>query len=282
MPEYPLTARMSEPKQNVWFLPREHGATAMLFIPIVCAAILAREWRWAELATLTTAFAALAAKDPMVILARQRLVWKQRHPETSAAQRWFVGWMVVLILSGLALLRAWPIRAILPMGLGVAVFSVLAIAVNVKNRQRSTLFQIASAAALTSSSLAISLSATATIAPWCWWLWLLLALQATAGILVVHARLDARIAIRGTAPASNQFRRAAVVSLTVLTGAAVTAAILGHDWIALALLLAVGGYGYDLLQQRSPAALQLSLKKVGQRALALSSLFAFLLIIGFW
>ncbi len=45
-----------------WFLPREHGATAMLLTPIVCAAILVREWRWCELATLTAAFAALAVR----------------------------------------------------------------------------------------------------------------------------------------------------------------------------------------------------------------------------
>jgi len=52
------------------------------------------------------------------------------------------------------------------------------------------------------------LSATGAIAPWCWGLWLLLAMQATAGILVVHARLDARIAariaLRGTAAGSER------------------------------------------------------------------------------
>src|ERR1017187_10659867 len=91
------------PGSSSWFLPREHGATAMLLIPIVCVAILAREWRWSELATLTAAFAALAAKDPMVVLARQRLVWKRGHPETAAAARRLAGWIVILILSGLAL-----------------------------------------------------------------------------------------------------------------------------------------------------------------------------------
>ncbi len=151
-----------------------------------------------ELATLFAAFAALAAKDPVVVLARQRLVWKQPHPETAEAAKWLAGWTAVLVVCGIVLRghlaahrdrrdgpgrlppsRRWPV------------------AVNVKNRQRSTLFQIASAAALTSSSLATSLSATGTIPRWCWWLWLLLAMQATAGILVVHARLDARIAARG-------------------------------------------------------------------------------------
>ena len=173
----------------------------MLLTPMVCVAILARQWRWTELATLTAAFAALAAKDPLVVLARQHLVWKQPHPETAAAARWFAGWMAILILSGFVLAATWPVKAIVVMGLGVGIFSAAAVAINVKNRQRSTLFQIASAAALTSSSLAISLSATGVIAPWCWWLWLLMAMQAAAGILVVHARLDARIASRGTAPA---------------------------------------------------------------------------------
>jgi hypothetical protein len=109
-----------------------------------------------------------------------------------------------------------------------------------------------------------------------------MAMQATAGILVVHARLDAHIALRGTAPASERFRRAAQVSLGALTCAAVAAAILGRGWIAVALLVLVMGYWYDLRGQKYPAALRIPLKTVGQRALALSSLFSVLLIIGFW
>jgi len=269
-------------KQTTWFLPREHGATAMLFIPIVCAAILSRTWRWTELAILTAAFAALAAKDPMVVLARQHFVWIQQHPETAIALRWFAGWCVLLAASGLILLASWPFTATVSLGLGVGLFSVLAIAINVKNRQRSTLFQIVSTFALTSSSLAASLSATGAIAPWCWTLWLLLALQATAGILAVHARLDARIALRSTAPARENYRRAAQTSLMVLVGAAAAAIVLRRGFIALALVIAALGYAYDLHRQRSPEALQLPLKSIGQQALALSSLYAILLIIGLW
>ncbi|MBZ5609228.1 MAG: YwiC-like family protein [Acidobacteriia bacterium] len=271
-----------EPHPKTRFLPREHGATAMLLTPIVCAAILAHQWRWTELATLVAAIAALSAKDPLVVLARQRLVWKQPHPETAAALRSFAGWTLILILCGIVLAARWPLTAIVALGSGVGVFSVLAVAINVKNRQRSTLFQIASAAALTSSSLATSLSATGSIAGWCWWLWLLLAMQATAGILVVHARLDARIASRGTAPAAEGYRRAAQVALGVLACGAIAAAVLGRFWIALALLVAAAGYGYDLRGQRDRVALQLPLKRVGQRALALSSLYAVLVIIGLW
>jgi hypothetical protein len=271
-----------EPHLSIRFLPREHGATAMLLTPIICVAILAREWRWSELATLTAAFAALAAKDPMVVLARQRFVWKQRHPETAAAAQWLAGYGIILLFSGVALVATWPLKAMIVMGLGAGVFSALAVAINIKNRQRSTLFQIASAAALTSGSLAMCLSATGAIAPWCRWLYLLMAMQATAGILVVHARLDARIALRNAAPASKQFRRAAHLSLGALGCAAIIAAVFGREWIALALLAAGLSYWYDLRSQRNALSLQMPLKRVGQRALALLSLYASLLIVGFW
>jgi len=149
------------------YLPREHGATAMVITPIVCAAILARTWRWAELATLAAAFAALAAKDPLVVLMRQKFVWKQPNAATPVAARWFAGYALVLAVSGLVLLQAWPLAAVFAMGAGVVAFSLMAIWVNVRNKQRSTLFQIASAAALTSSALATSLSAIGAIAQWC-------------------------------------------------------------------------------------------------------------------
>ncbi len=274
--------QVKEQAKGVRFLPREHGATAMLFTPMVCAAILARGWRWTEIAAFTAAFAALAAKDPMVILARQWMVWKQPHSETPIAARWFAGWMVILALSGLVLLWAWPPRETVLLGLGVAAFSVMAVLVNVKNRQRSTLFQIASAVALTSSSLAVSLSATGRIETWCWWLWLFLALQAATGILVVHARLDARIALRNAAKATQEFRRKALAAVVVLAGVAAAAGVMKHSIVAMALLVAVAGYGYDLYRQREASDLQRPLTSVGQRALALSSVFSILLILGLW
>ena len=268
--------------QKVRFFPREHGATAMLITPMVCAAILARTWSWAEIATGAAAFAALAAKDPLVIVARQRLVWKQQREESAAAARWLAGWMTLLVASGLVLLATWPWKPLVAMGLGVAVFSGLAAWVNVRNRQRSTLFQIASALALTSSSLAVCVSATGGITPWCWWLWGMLALQATAGILVVHARLDARIALRGKGPASEHFRRAATVALGVMLLAASVMILGGQWWLAGALAVAAAGYWLDLRGQRDAAKLQLPLTRVGQRALALSSVYAILLIVGLW
>ena len=264
------------------YLPREHGATAMLLTPIVAVGLLAHTWHWSELAVLAAAFAAMSAKDPAVLLMRQRFVWKKPSPEASAAARWLIGWSAVLVASVAVLFATWPLRAFLAVGAGVAAFGCLAIFVNLKNRQRSTLFQIASAAALTSTSVATCLAAAGSVARWCWWFWALSALQATAGILVVHARLDARIALRKATAANPQFRRAAQVALTVLLSAAIAAAVLRHIPIALALALAAAGYAWDLKRQKNPASLQMPLKTVGQQALLLSSLYAALLIAGLW
>ena len=137
------TKTLNRPKA---YLPREHGATAMLLTPIFSVAILARAWHWSELAVLAAAFAAMSAKDPAVLLMRQRFVWKHLNPESSAASRWLLGWSVILIASLLILLATWPLKAFLGIGTGVALFGCTAIIVNLKNRQRSTLFQIASAA----------------------------------------------------------------------------------------------------------------------------------------
>lgn len=276
------TAPAKPSRRTKLYLPREHGATAMLLTPIFSVAILARSWRWSEVAVLLAAFAAMSAKDPAVLVMRQLFVWKQRSPDAAGAVRWLIGWSVVLLASLAVLLATWPLHAFLAIGVGVAAFGCVAIAVNLKNRQRSTLFQIASAAALTSTSLATCIAATGSVARWCWWFWILIAMQASAGILVVHARLDARIAARKAIAASQQFRHAALAALAVLLCAAATAAFLKHSWIGLALALAFAGYAFDLKRQKNAASLQMPLKTVGQQALMLSTVYAALLIAGLW
>ena len=276
------TIPATAPQRAKLYLPREHGATAMLLTPIVAVGLLARAWHWSEIAVLAAAFAAISAKDPAVLLMRQRFVWKKPSPEAAGAVRWLIGWCAVLVASVAVLFATWPLKAFLAVGAGVAAFGCLAILVNLKNRQRSTFFQIASAAALTSTSVATCLAATGSVAPWCWWFWALSAMQATAGILVVHARLDARIALRKATAASPHFLRAAQVALVVLLCAAAAAVVFRHIAIALALALAVLGYMYDLRRQKDPASLQMPLKSVGQQALLLSSAYAALLIAGLW
>src|SRR5579871_3946985 len=91
------------------FFPREHGATAMLLTPFAAAAVLSRTTSWQELAALIASAMLFAMKDPLVVLARQRWVWKQAHPETHPALRWALAELAVMGLCGAALVRSGPL-----------------------------------------------------------------------------------------------------------------------------------------------------------------------------
>lgn len=264
------------------FVPREHGATAMLLTPFFAAAILLRQVSWQELAALLAATCALVIKDPLVVIARQRFLWKMEHPETRPAVRaaaWEAALMSVCAIS-LLLTRDW--RPLLALFAGAGAFTALAVLVNLRNRQRSEWFQVASAAALSSSAAAACLAVRGAVPVWCWWLWALSALQATAGIFVVHARLDAKIAGRKGQSAARGSRRAAMILVTALLATAAACGFLGRWWLTTALVLAAAGYRFDLQRQRDPAQLQTPLKRVGMEALTLSTFYALAVVIGLW
>src|SRR5579871_4902902 len=92
-----------------FFIPREHGATAMLLTPFFGAAILLRDVYWPELFALLAIAASFAIKDPLVVLARQRFLWKQAHPETRDAKRAAAILAAILLTCGAALIteRGW-------------------------------------------------------------------------------------------------------------------------------------------------------------------------------
>jgi len=264
------------------FIPREHGATAMLLTPFFCAALLLRQVRWTELIALIVILFTFAIKDSLVVIVRQRMVWQQEHAETRVARRWAGIELTVLAVCGVVLLLTGDWRWYSLLFLAAGAFTILAVMVNVRNKQRSEWFQVASAAVLTATSLAACLAVRGDIPGWCWLLWLLCSLQAAAGIFVVHARLDARIAARKGAMESTSSRRAAFIAQIVLAIAVACFALFSRFWIAAALVLAASGYLLELRRQKDAASLQMPLQRVGQQALALSILYALLIVIGLW
>ena len=263
-------------------IPREHGAWAMLVAPFIGASILARQWRWTILVAAVVVVATFLAKEPLIVVARQQFVWKQHRPESAAAKLWLLWLGVIILLSAALLSIEWPFDYLVLLGLGAMAFSALAVAMTIRNRQRHTWFQIASAIALTSSSLAACVSATAAIQPWCWWFWGLSASQAAAGILVVHARLEARIAARKSGSAGSKFRTPALLAQAVLLAGALVFGILDRPWIAAALAISALANLWELRAQKNPAALQTPLQTVGLRALTLSLIYSSLVIAGLW
>lgn len=254
----------------------------MLLTPFFAAAILLRHVYWPEFVALLAIACAFGLKDPLVVLTRQRFVWRNPHAETNSARRSAAVQVLLLAACGMTLVwvRDWRPFAVLFLGSGA--FTLLAVALNVRNRQRSEWFQVASAAALSSTALVACLSARGAIPGWGWLLWLLCALQAVAGIFVVHARLDARIAARKQPGAIRKNRRVAFVCQFILILAGVFFLFLGQLWIAAALFIAAAFYLAELQRQKRKDSLQMALARIGLEGLGLSTAYTVVCIVGLW
>jgi hypothetical protein len=263
----------------------------MLLTPFVASAILARSFRWQEVAGLGAIAAAYSMKEPLVVLGRRRGQWLGRAvatwpAELRAASTWLAAEAVIAGVSALALLEAGPWMDYAAIFAGAAAFFGFAFWINLRNRQRNPLFQVASAIALTSTSLVAALAATGRFPSWCWPLWLLLAAQATGGIFTVHARLDAMLAVRkaaqGAVTEASTARRSAMVACAAMVLGCAAAVALHRPVVGAGLLFAAGGYAWDLRRQRDAAELKTPFTRVGQRSLALSLVYGVLIILGLW
>lgn len=251
----------------------------MLAQPMVCAAIIAMRWHWSIVPTVVVAVAMFLVREPFVVLGRQRWVWREPHAETALAKRWVAVLIPVIALSGGLLLYRWQTSWLIAFAVGSVAMTAYAVWMTIHNRQRSVGLQIASSFGLTSTGLAAAFSLVHDVPQWACWLWLLSAAQAAAGILVVHARLEARIAAKTKKPESVGFFRAAVGAQVALVPLAI-AAYLVNPWLMVAMLLPAVVHAYELRTLHSPEALATPLRTVGFRAMGLSIAVSILLIIG--
>jgi|SRR5579871_1273180 len=256
----------------------------MLLQPFLTALIVYREFTWALLPALAAVVTVFLVREPLLVLARQRWVWKTPHPETQAARRYASVEILILLLSGGALLRVWSPRILLALGGAAGLLTVLAVSLTVRNRQRAVWFQALSAAGLSSSALAACLAISPAIPEWGWWIAGLHAAHYLGGILVVHTRLEARIAARKPGSIMTQafyrMRWEAAAAQVVIMLAAVALLLQGRDFYACALAWSAAYHSFDLWRLHNLRALLTPFTTVGKRALAASLVFSILVIAG--
>ena len=261
-------------------LPREHGAWSILAQPFLCALILAREWHWSILAAAVAVAAMFLLRTPLVILGRQAFVWREPHAESRSAFRWALLFAAVTLAAAAILLPRWGIANLLGFGIAATALTAMAVYMEITNRQRSVWLQLVTAAGLSSSCLAAVLSAKGQIPRWGWILWMLCAAHAIAGILVVRARLEVRIAARSRkAEAPIYFQPARLAQLLLIAAGLVMLAS-GSPWIGAALILPSLLHLREL--GRLAATIDMPLQTVGLRAMSVSIGFSILAICGLW
>ncbi len=249
----------------------------MLLFPLISAMVLTRRWDWGLLPAAAAAVAVFLIREPLLVLARQRYVWKETRPETLSARRSLLVFGIVLAAAGAWLAGVVSVAWLLGLGLAAGALTAVAIYGALHNRQRSALLQIAGAVGLASSALLPYLAEG--LAPDVR-LWLLIGthvVHSTGAVLVVHARLDAARALK--TGAAIPFQPVAAVLWLVMHGLAAGAlALAGVPWLGLVLAIPLAVHAVDLARLRDAGFLHTPLRQVGFRELALSSVFSLLVV----
>jgi hypothetical protein len=258
--------------------PREHGSWGMLLFPLISAMILTQLWTWSFVPAVAAALAVFLIREPLVVLARQRYVWKDLRPETAAARRSLLVFGALAGVSGAWLLALAPLGWLIALGLVAAGLSGAYIYGALKNLQRSPILQIAGAVGLSASALLPYLAAGLLPDSS---LWLLIGAQVVHGagsVLVVHARLEAVRALKtGAVVHARHVAAASWLALHAIT--AVTLALTGRPWVGAILAIPLAVHVADLARLKDPRFLRTPLRRVGFRELGLSTVFTVLVVV---
>ncbi len=265
-------------------VPREHGAWGLLLQPFTAAALLAEPLDWALLPALVLVLLGFLLREPLLILARQRWVWKAPNPDTPRAARWLLVELggIAACLAALSL-RA-PVATLAALSGAALGLTLAAVWFALTNRQRSVWLQLISAGGLGLSALLVASLGGGPIPGWAWQLWAILTLHASVSILVVRSRLE-RIAARkangGQNGGGGKFSRAALFGALAQVAAAMAVMPLNAR-LAAPLLFSGVMHGIERRKIESAGAAGEPLRRVGYRALAVSLVHMALTVAALW
>lgn len=262
-------------------VPREHGAWGLLLQPFLAAILLARNGHWLLLPALALILLCFIIREPLLVLARQRWVWRKPKGQSAVARRWIFIELAGVGLSFLILTAHVPIPYLVVLAGVVVLLTLVAVWCSVRNLQRSVLFQTVIAAGLGSTALLAALVVTGELPAWAWLLWLVLSLHSSATILVVHARLRARAALRLHADAKAHGIVYAAQGIQVVAGIAVLAVTSAATY-AIPLLFSASVNTIELLRLSTGRGLTESLTSVGYRTLAISLIHTGFTVAALW
>lgn len=266
------------PGSFVWtrLLPREHGAWSMLFLPFVAAAALLRLAAGPLFAALVLVLALFLLRAPLIVLARQKWVWRDLREETAPARSATLLLAVIASFAGITILLELP-RAVWPVaaacGAAASGLMIISIWLAVRNKHHSVLFQAIGSVGLAASSLTVALAAGRPIPLAIWIVWAGSALHGVAAIPIVHARLALR---RRQTP--NLPRAGAGIAATAAAAAGTVLAGAEYQGVTTALIFSALAHSGEWLALRSPRTFRLT--RLGFRLMATSLLFTLILYFG--
>ena len=253
--------------------PREHGAWGMLLFPFISATVLTGAWSWNFIPASFAALAVFLIREPLAVLARQEYVWTNEHPEAGVARRSARMLSIVLLLSGIWLLRTLPLGWMAVLVLAAGAMTAAYVFAAVRNRQRSVLLQIIGAAALCGSAFLGYLAGARLPDETLLLLWSVHVLTNTGSVLTVHCLLDARRA-RKSGNTDSRRRNAAVAWHFLQLAVAALLLFTGRPWLGAMLLLPWIVHVADLARLDKSPYFHRPLRTLGFRELGISLCFS--------
>lgn len=266
-------------------VPREHGAWGMMLQPFVAGAILAREWHWTVLPALAAVMGVFVLREPLLVLSRQKYIWREQKPESADARWSLLVECAALALCALLLLARVPWQVLGVLGAAVSALTGIAVYMALRNRQRSVALQSLSAFGLSVSAVIAGYAATGNWQGWMLPLIVLHGLHSLSGIFAVHTRLDAMAAARnpeklGAAAVAMRRKTIALQGINLVVAAGL--AMAGYVSFAIPVVLSVLMAASELFRLSRTDALKEPLKHVGWRSLALAITHTVVTIVVLW
>lgn len=261
--------------------PREHGAWAMLLLPFFAALAVARGVRWESLAALVAILGIFLAQEPLLVLLRQRYVWKERRAAADQAVSSFLLTAVPAALAGCVLLWRLPWKPLAALGVVASVLLLLRIVFTISRKQRFALLQVLEATGLSATALLGYLSARGALDLQALLVWAAFSLHHAAALFVIRARLEAIVSTRSQTGMERRFRVAAWAGQVALLVAIVGSAAAGSASLALAFAIPFALHTRDLFLLDNPIFLKTPLTRVGWREVAISLAFFAVVVASF-
>ena len=167
-----------------FFIPKEHGAWAMLYLPFVTSVCVAARWNAGVLPLFLAITFGYFSRLPFTEWLRSK--YKNRH-----ALRFFIGYASIGILAYFTLLFIYKLRWFLPFLAIVGSFWALYTYQTLKGKHRSVMGEIVGVLGLTFTALMAHYVAIGSLTKMGWLLWLLNALFFSSSIFYVKLRVEA-------------------------------------------------------------------------------------------
>lgn len=237
-------------------LPREHGAWALLYGPLVAGLLAARGLGVEELLLIVAATALFLAREPVA-----RLVRGSRHGVRSDLRRYWIQWAMGWGLAGLAgvavLVTLYGRHHLLLLGGGALPLLGLHLWLTERREDRSTPAELLGIIALALGAPAAWHTATGKLASDGWWLWFLCVLYFSSAVFFVKMQISRFLKVERFAGLRRRhiaYHVALVIVLAAVTQAGPVAPWVGVGFIPIIVRSVAGAL-------RGPT--KLNLKRVG-------------------